>query len=142
MLGHPPGFLPRPPPGLNTVDQTQVVTQAVVGEVQAMLSRFEETFKRRLAQVEARAPRERSMSPLYSSASNERSEDFSSQEESLAGTEGRMASVVHALSPGTVQVNRKIALSKDGDNDILTIHLSVGEEPSSSQTTSPGPLAP
>ena len=49
-LGFPPGLPSRPPPGLTVVDQTQ----AVVGQVQAMLARYEESFERCLAQVEAK----------------------------------------------------------------------------------------
>ena len=33
-----------PPPGLTTVDQTQVAAQAIFGQMQAMLAKFEELF--------------------------------------------------------------------------------------------------
>ena len=39
-LAPPPGLPSRPPLGLALADQTQVVTQAVVGHVRAMLVRF------------------------------------------------------------------------------------------------------
>ena len=56
----PPGFPERPPPGLASADQQQALTQAVVGQVQAMLARFEQSFEKRLSQVEAQTLRERS----------------------------------------------------------------------------------
>ena len=82
-LGSPPGLPSQPPPGLTVVHQTQAVTQAVVGQVQAMLARFEEFFEWRLAQVEAKAPRERSRLPLREFSPKERRiNEFSSQEDS------------------------------------------------------------
>ena len=129
LLGLPPGLPSLPLPGLTAVDQTQAVTQAVVGQVQAMLARFEESFKQRLAQVEVKASRERSRSPLYGFSSKERrSEEFSSQEDFVADAVVKVASVVHTLPPGAVQAERHIVLEKDGNNDILTIHLGAGED--------------
>ena len=140
LLGPPPGLPPRPLPGLTQVDQTQVVAQAVVGQVQAMLSRFEESFERHLAQVEARAPRECSRSPQYSFSSKERrSEDFSSQEDCVANTKVKVVSVVRALSPGATRTDRQIVLEKDGSDDVLTIYLGAGEAPAASRSVYPRP---
>ena len=140
-LGPPPGLPAWPPPGLTAIDQTQAVTLAVVGQVQAMLSRFEESFEQRQAQVEARAPREHSRSLLYSFSSKERrSEESSSQEDSVADAVVKVASVVRALPQGVAQSDRHIVLEKNGDDDVLTICLERGEGPSASRSASPGPL--
>ena len=65
----PPLRLPfRLPPGLALADQTQAVTQAVVGHMQVMLKKFEQSFERRLTQMEAHVPKERSTFPLHDSA--------------------------------------------------------------------------
>ena len=91
---HPPGFPSQPPPGFALVDPSQAASQAVVYQVQAMFKRFEESFERCMAQVEARAPRECSRSPLGSSFSRLRkSDDFSSQEELVGDIDGRLVSV-------------------------------------------------
>ena len=98
-----------------------------------MLARLEESFERRLAQVEARAPIEHSRSPLGSSPSRlRRSKDFSSQEESVVDTDGRLASMVHALSPGVVQASRKIIFGKDSTDGLLTTSLGMGKDRSAS----------
>ena len=49
-LAPPPGLPARPPPGFVPTNQTEVVTQVVLGHVQAMFERFTESFKRRLMQ--------------------------------------------------------------------------------------------
>ena len=78
----PPGFPSHPPPGLTPVDPSQAASMAMFSQVQAMLKKFEDTFERRIAQVEAQMPRGRSRSPLDSSFSKlRRSNDFSSPEE-------------------------------------------------------------
>ena len=40
----PSGFPARPPPGLVSANQAEAVTQAVMGQVQAMFERFTESF--------------------------------------------------------------------------------------------------
>ena len=109
----PPGFPECLLPGLALTNQQQaLMTQAVVGQVQAMLAQFEQSFEKRLSQVEAQTPRERSLSPLGRSTSRlRRSGDFSSQEESLANDDGKLASVVRSLSPRAAQA-RPTALDK------------------------------
>ena len=125
----PPGFPECPPPGLALANQQHALTQAVVGQVQAMLVRFEQSFEKHLSQVEAQTPRERSRSPLGRSTSRlRRSDDFSSQEESLANDDGKLASVVHELSPRAVQASHKIILPQDGTNGLLTISLGTGKD--------------
>ena len=103
-----------------------------------MLKRFEESFERCMAQVEAWAPRECSKSPLGSSSSRlRRSDDFSSQEDSVADVDGRLASVVRTLSPGAAQASSKIVLGKDSTDGLLTISLGAGDERSASRAGSP-----
>ena len=98
-LAPPPGLPSQPSPGLALADQTQAVTQAVVGHVQAMLERFEQSFECRLAQMEANVPRECSRSPLRDATPREgRMDEFSSQEDSVDDETVKVASVVHALS--------------------------------------------
>ena len=46
----PPGLPTRPPPGFASSNHAEKVTQAVMGQVQAMFERFTELFERRLAQ--------------------------------------------------------------------------------------------
>ena len=91
-----------------------------------------------MAQVEARAPRERSRSLLGSSSSRlRRSDDFSSQEESAADVDGRLVSVVRALSPEAIQVNRKIVLGENDTEGLLTVSLDAGDNRSASRAVSP-----
>ena len=135
---HPPGFPSHPPPGLTPVDPSHAASMAMFSQVQAMLKKFEETFERRMAQVEARAPRQRSRSPLDSSSSKlRRSDNFSSQEESLADGDGRLASVVPVLSPGAAQANQKIILGESEAGGLLTVSLDAGDNRSASRVVSP-----
>ena len=50
MLAPPPGLPTRPPPGFVSANQTEMVTQVVLGHVQAMFDRFTESFEWRLMQ--------------------------------------------------------------------------------------------
>ena len=77
------------------------VTHAVVGHVQEMLERFQQSFELRLLQMEAQVPRESLKSPLRDPVpSEDRITEFSSQEDSEANDTVKLASVVRALSPG------------------------------------------
>ena len=89
----------------------------VLGHVQAMFERFQESFERRLSQSELRLPRECWRLPLLDPSSGEiRVTEFSSLEDSGPDTMMRVASVVHALSPGAAQADRHIVLAEHGDD--------------------------
>ena len=96
-----------------------------------------------MVQVEARAPRECSRSPLGSSSSRlRRSDNFSSQEESVVDVDGRLVSVVCALSPGAAQASHKMVLGKDGTDGLPTISLGTGKDRLASRAGSPACLKP
>ena len=65
------GLPSRPLPGLAMANQTQVVTQVVLGHVQSMLEQFQELFEQGLSQREAQVPREWSQSPLHDPCTSE-----------------------------------------------------------------------
>ena len=77
----PLGFSTCPPPGLASMaNQQQALTQAVVGQVNAILARFEQSFEKRLSQVEAQTPRKHPQCPLRGSTLGlRRIDDFSSR---------------------------------------------------------------
>ena len=134
---HPPGFPSPPLPGLTLVDPSHLWRCSAKFR-QCLKSLRKLTFERRMAQVEARTPRERSRSHLDSSPSKmRRSDDFSSQEESLADRDGRLASVVRALSPRAAQANRKIILGEDEAGGLLTISLDTDDNHSASLAVPP-----
>ena len=85
--------------------------------------------------MEAKAPREHSRSPLHDFSPKERTiDEFSSQEDSAVV---KVALVVWVLPPGAAQADCHIVLEKDGD-DVLTIHLEVGESASANRSISTG----
>ena len=55
----------------------------------------------------------------------------------MVNNDGRMALVVHMLSPGAAQASRKIILGKDGTDGLLTISLGTGKDSLASQTDLP-----
>ena len=81
----------------------------MLGHVQTMLERFQESFERRLSQRETQLPRECSRSPLRDPSPGEaRVTEFSSPEDSGPNTTVKVASVIHALPPGAVQADHHI----------------------------------
>ena len=59
------------------------------------------------------------------------------QEESAADVGGRLASVVHTLSPRAVQVDRTFVLDENVKGGLLTVSLDTGNTRSASRAVSP-----
>ena len=113
--------------GVNASQSNKGGHSTVVGHVQAMLERFQQSFELRLSQMEAKVPREPSRSPLHDPAPTEgRIDEFSSQEDSAANDTVKVASVIRVLSPGVAQADHQIMLNQQG-GDILTVHLGAAE---------------
>ena len=55
----------------------------------------------------------------------------------MADVDGRLVSVVRALSPGATQANRKIILGENDTEGLLTVSLDVGDNRSASRAVSP-----
>ena len=82
-LAPPPGLPTRPPPRFVSANQMEVVTQVVLGHVQAVFEQLQESLERRLLQGETGVPRERSRPPLHEPSPGEtRFTEISSQEDS------------------------------------------------------------
>ena len=97
--------------------------QVVLGNMQAMLKRLQESFKWHLSQSETQVPWEWLCSPLHDpSTSEERITEFSSHEDSGPETAVKMALMISTLSTGAGQVDCHIMFTGHGDYTI-TVHL-------------------
>ena len=128
--------LPSPPPGFAPANQTEVVTQVVLGHVQAVLERFTESFEWRWQQQDDVARTARSRSPVRKPCHDQtKFKDLSSHKDSDQNSQRKMVSAIRALSPGAEQADRQVVIS-DSNDATITVSLKAAEEAPAPQASS------
>ena len=114
-------------PTCSGTDANQALAQVILGQVQAMFAWLEESMDERLPRVESQtAPCGRSRSPVdRSPARLRRSEDFSSQDESLAGTPVTISS---GMGEGSVDRSKLPEAHETSDRESRSRKRSHGKE--------------